>query len=30
MKFLTIDEAPKRFVKEHGYLDLFIGPEDLK
>jgi predicted nucleic acid-binding protein len=30
MKFLTMDEALKRFVKEHGYLDLFISLEDLK
>jgi hypothetical protein len=29
MKFLTIDEALKRFVREHGYLDVFISPRDL-
>jgi predicted nucleic acid-binding protein len=30
MKFLTIDEALKRFVREHGYLDVFISPRDLR
>ena len=29
MKFLTIDEALKKFVREHGYADVFIGPKDL-
>jgi PIN domain nuclease of toxin-antitoxin system len=29
MKFLTIDEVLKKFVREHGYADIFIGPEDL-
>jgi len=29
MKFLAIDEALKKFVREHGYADVFIGPKDL-
>jgi hypothetical protein len=29
MKFLATDEALKKFVREHGYADVFIGPKDL-